>query len=245
MVKNCLFSILKKENTGIKKINMMARIALFIYSLIGVLNILSAIIEQPLLRTITKPLLMPMLMLYVFSKTHILYRNKIVFILIFAWLGDLFLLIPGNSPLYFQLGLGSFLIMQIGYIRLFTSQNPRGGFVLIQWIAWPIVPVIVYVAFLLTFLMPHIPNALFVPVSLYALALGTMFYSAFLRTTDSSYFFVLLGALFFVFSDSFLAIAKFYYSFPGNSIMIMGTYIPAQLLLIFGLCKLQSNPIIN
>lgn len=217
----------------------MARIALFIYSLIGALNILSTIIEQPLLRTLTKPLLMPILMLYVFSQTHILIRNKLIFILVFAWLGDMFLLIPGNSPMYFQIGLGSFLIMQIGYIRLFSSQTSSGGFDLKQWVSWPIVPVILYVAFLLTFLLPLIPIALFIPVSLYALALGSMLYSAFLRKRDSSYFLILLGATFFVFSDSFLAIAKFYYFFSGNSIMIMGTYIPAQLLLIIGLCKLQ------
>ena len=218
----------------------MARIALLIYSLIGALNLLSVTIELPLLRTLTKPLLMPMLMLYVFSQTDILNRNKLIFILIFAWFGDLFLLIPGNSPLYFQLGLGSFLIMQIGYIRLFSVQNKHGGFVLNQWISWPIVPVILYVAFLLTFLMPHIRITLFVPVSLYAIALGSMFYSAFLRKIDSSYFLILLGAMFFVISDSFLAIAKFYYSFPGNSLLIMITYIPAQLLLVLGLCKLQK-----
>jgi len=222
----------------------MARIALLIYSLIGAVNLLSVTIELPLLRTLTTPLLMPMLMLYVFSQTHILNRNKLIFILIFAWFGDLFLLIPGNSPLYFQLGLGSFLIMQIGYIRLFSVQNKHGGFVLNQWISWSIVPVILYVAFLLTFLMPHIRIALFVPVSLYAIALGSMFYSAFLRKIDSSYFLILLGAMFFVISDSFLAIAKFYYSFPGNSLLIMITYIPAQLLLVLGLCKLQKLKIV-
>ena len=70
----------------------MARIALLIYSLIGALNILSAVMEQPLLRTFTKPLLMPMLLLYVFSQTHIEIRNKLIFILVFAWLGDMFLL---------------------------------------------------------------------------------------------------------------------------------------------------------
>lgn len=218
----------------------MARIALFIYSLIGALNLLSAIIDQPLLRTLTKPLLMPMLMLYVFSQSHILNRKKLIILLIFAWLGDLFLLIPGNSSLYFQLGLGSFLIMQIGYIGLFSSQNPQGGFVLNQWISWFIAPIIIYVVILLIFLMPHIPIALFIPVCLYAIALGSMLYSAFLRKMDSTYFLVLFGAVFFVLSDSFLAVAKFYYPFPGSSFCIMITYIPAQLLLILGLCKFQK-----
>lgn len=217
----------------------MARIALFIYSLIGALNILSAVIEQPLLRTLTKPLLMPMLLLFVFSQSHIIIRNKLIFILIFAWLGDIFLLIPGNSPLYFQLGLGSFLIMQIGYIRLFSSQSSAGFFNLRQWFSWPIIPVFMYVVGFLAFLLPIIPSGLYIPVGLYALALGAMLYAAFLRKMDSSYYFILIGAIFFIISDSLLALAKFYYSFSGNSIMIMGTYIPAQLLLILGLCKLQ------
>jgi uncharacterized membrane protein YhhN len=219
----------------------MARIALLIYSLIGALNILSAVIEQPLLRTFTKPLLMPMLLLYVFSQTHIEIRNKLIFILVFAWLGDMFLLIPGNSSLYFQLGLGSFLIMQIGYIRLFSSQSSAGYFNLRQWFSWPIIPVFIYVVGFLAFLMPLIPTALYIPVGLYALALGTMLYAAYLRKMDSSYYFILIGAIFFIISDSLLALAKFYYSFPGNSIMIMGTYIPAQLLLMLGLCKLQPK----
>lgn len=219
----------------------MARIALFIYSLIGALNILSAIIEQPMLRTVTKPLLMPMLMLYVFSQTHILIRNKLIFILIFAWLGDMFLLIPGNSPLYFQLGLGSFLVMQIAYIRLFSSQSSAGYFDLRQWFSLPIIPVLIYVIGFLAFLLPLISAALYIPVSLYALALGAMLYSAFLRKKDSSYNLIFIGAIFFVISDSLLALAKFYFSFSGNSIYVMLTYILAQLLLILGLCKLQPK----
>jgi uncharacterized membrane protein YhhN len=219
----------------------MARIALFIYSLIGALNLLSAIIEQPLLRTLTKPLLMPMLMLYVFAQTHILNRNKLIFILIFAWLGDLFLLFQGNSPLYFQLGLGSFLIMQIAYIRLFSSQSSAGRFNVGQWFSLPIIPVLIYVVGFLAFLLPLIPAALYIPVSLYALALGAMLYSAYLRKMDSSYYFIFIGAILFVISDSLLALVKFYFSFSGNSIYVMLTYILAQLLLILGLCKLQSK----
>jgi uncharacterized membrane protein YhhN len=219
----------------------MARIALFIYSLIGALNILSAVIEQPLLRTLTKPLLMPMLLLYVFSQTHILIRNKLIFILIFAWLGDMFLLIPGNSPLYFQLGLGSFLIMQIAYIRLFSSQSSAGYFNVGQWLSLPIIPVLIYVVGFLAFLLPIIPVALYVPVGLYALALGAMLYAAYLRKMDSSYYLIFIGAIFFVISDSLLALAKFYFSFSGNSIYVMFTYIMAQLLLILGLCKLRPK----
>jgi len=219
----------------------MARIALFIYSLISALNLLSAVIEQPMLRTLTKPLLMPMLLLYVFLQTHILIRNKLIFILVFAWLGDMFLLIPGNLPLYFQLGLGSFLIMQIAYIRLFSSQSSAGYFNASQWFSLPIIPILIYVVGFLAFLLTLIPVALYVPVGLYALALGTMLYAAYLRKMDSSYYFIFIGAILFVISDSLLALAKFYFSFSGNSIYVMFTYIMAQLLLILGLCKLQPK----
>jgi uncharacterized membrane protein YhhN len=219
----------------------MARIALLIYSLIGALNILSAVIELPMLRTVTKPLLMPMLMLYVFSQSPILIRNKLIFILVFAWLGDVFLLFQGNSSLYFQLGLGSFLIMQIGYIRLFSLQSSTGNFNLGQWFSLSIIPVLIYVVGFLAFLLPLIPAALYIPVSLYALALGAMLYAAYLRKLDSSYYFIFIGAILFVISDSLLALAKFYFSFTGNSIYVMFTYISAQLLLIIGLCKLQPK----
>ena len=219
----------------------MARKALLIYSLIGALNILSAVIELPMLRTVTKPLLMPMLMLYVFSQSPILIRNKLIFILVFAWLGDVFLLFQGNSSLYFQLGLGSFLIMQIGYIRLFSLQSSTGKFNVGQWFSLSLIPVLIYVVGFLAFLLPLIPAALYIPVSLYALALGAMLYAAYLRKLDSSYYFIFIGAILFVISDSLLALAKFYFSFTGNSIYVMFTYILAQLLLIIGLCKLQTK----
>ncbi len=219
----------------------MARIALLIYSLIGALNILSAVIELPMLRTVTKSLLMPMLMLYVISQRHIIIRNKLIFILVFAWLGDVFLLFQGNSSLYFQLGLGSFLIMQIGYIRLFSLQSSTGNFNLGQWFSLSIIPVLIYVVGFLAFLLPLIPTALYIPVCLYALALGAMLYAAYLRKLDSSYYFIFIGAILFVISDSLLALAKFYFSFTGNSIYVMLTYILAQLLLIIGLCKLQPK----
>lgn len=217
----------------------MSKIALFFYTLAGAANILSAIIDQHLLRALSKPLLMPALMLFVLSQKHVLHRNKLIFILFFAWFGDMFLLIPGSNPWYFQLGLGAFLIMQIAYIRIFLSQGFSGIFVLKQWISWPIIPVLIYVIGFLTFLIPYISQALIFPVGIYAIALGAMLFSAFLRKQDSTYFLVLVGALFFVISDSILAYAKFYSPFFGNSIYVMSNYILAQLLLILGLCNLQ------
>lgn len=153
---------------------------------------------------------------------------------IFALLGDVFLLIPGDNPLYFQLGLGSFLIMQLSYIRLFVRQTEDK-----VWIPFharqPLAGVIIYVFLFLAFLNPYLADGMKIPVTLYAFALGAMLYFA-IRLKNQM---IVWGAFLFVVSDSVLAFGKFYYSFPGISTVVMLTYILAQLLLMSALCKLE------
>jgi len=182
-------------------------------------------------RLVTKPLLLILLM------GHITVENPkpaLFFTAVFALLGDVFLMIPGDSALYFQLGLGSFLVMQLSYIRLFAKQADE-----VSWIPAharkPLAGILIYVFSFLAFLNPYLADAMKIPVSLYAFALGSMLYFA-IRLKHQTIFW---GALFFVVSDSVLAFGKFYYSFPGISFVVMSTYIVAQLLLISALCKLQ------
>jgi uncharacterized membrane protein YhhN len=182
-------------------------------------------------RLVTKPLLLILLM------GHIAVENPkpaLFFTAVFALLGDVFLMIPGDSALYFQLGLGSFLVMQLSYIRLFAKQADE-----VSWMPAharkPLAGILIYVFSFLAFLNPYLAEAMKIPVTLYAFALGSMLYFA-IRLKHQTIFW---GALFFVVSDSVLAFGKFYYSFPGISFVVMSTYIVAQLLLISALCKLQ------
>ena len=182
-------------------------------------------------RFVTKPLLLILLM------GHIAVENPkpaLFFTAIFALLGDVFLMIPGNNPLYFQLGLGSFLVMQISYIRLFVKQADA-----VSWIPvharQPLAGILIYVFSFLAFLNPQLVEGMKIPVTLYAFALGSMLYFA-IRLNNRM---ITWGAFLFVVSDSVLAFGKFYYSFPGISFIVMSTYIVAQLLLISALCKLQ------
>ncbi len=182
-------------------------------------------------RWVTKPLLLLLLM------GHIALENPeavLFFTAIFALLGDVFLMIPGDSPLYFQLGLGSFLIMQISYIRLFAKQADEDSWIPVH-ARKPLAGILIYVFSFLAFLNPYLADAMKIPVTLYAFALGSMLYFA-IRLGHKTIFW---GAFFFVVSDSVLAFGKFYYSFPGISFVVMSTYIVAQLLLISALCKLQ------
>ena len=186
---------------------------------------LLAIWVYPDLRYVTKPLLMILL-----AGVVGLESKSLLFVLFFAWLGDVFLMLPGDDPLFFQLGLGSFLVMQFAYIRLFHQRSSRFWHVSI----WPIG---LYVFGLLFFLWPHLGVALRIPVVVYAFALGAMLYFA-TKLRDQILFW---GAFLFVASDSLLALGKFYYAIPGNSFWVMGTYILAQLLLMTRLRKLQGT----
>jgi uncharacterized membrane protein YhhN len=182
-------------------------------------------------RMITKPLLLILLMGHIAMENP---KPALFFTAVFALLGDVFLMLPGDSPLYFQLGLGSFLIMQLSYIRLFFRQASEHAWIPVHALK-PLVGILIYVFSFLAFLNPYLSEAMKIPVILYAFALGSMLYFA-IRLQHQKIFW---GAFFFVVSDSVLAFGKFYYSFPGISFVVMSTYIVAQLLLISALCKLQ------
>jgi len=181
-------------------------------------------------RLVTKPLLLILLMGHIAMENP---KPALFFTAVFALLGDVFLMLP-DSALYFQLGLGSFLIMQLSYIRLFAKQASEEAWVPAH-ARKPLAGVIIYVFSFLAFLNPHLVSGMKIPVTLYAFALGAMLYFA-VRLRNQL---IVCGAFLFVVSDSVLAFGKFYYSFPGISSVVMSTYIVAQLLLISALCKLQ------
>ena len=211
----------------------MKNIFLKLFWLDAVVELLSPILlaSHPEVRLVTKPLLLILLMGHIAQVNP---KPALFFTAIFALLGDVFLMLPGDSPLYFQLGLGSFLVMQLSYIRLFYKQASEEVLVP-AYARQPLAGVFIYVFLFLAFLNPHLADGMNIPVTLYAFALGSMLYFA-IRLRNKA---VVMGAFFFVVSDSVLAFGKFYYSFPGISSVVMSTYIVAQLLLISALCKLQ------
>jgi uncharacterized membrane protein YhhN len=185
----------------------------------------------PEARLVSKPLLMILLMGHVAVENP---KPALFFTTIFALLGDVFLMIPGDNPLYFQMGLGSFLVMQLSYIRLFVRQTEDKAWIPVHT-RQALAGILIYVFSFLAFLNPHLADAMKIPVTLYAFALGAMLYFA-IRLKNQM---IVWGAFFFVVSDSVLAYGKFYYSFQGISFVVMATYILAQLLLMSALCKLE------
>ena len=83
-----------------------------------------------------------------------------------------------------------------------------------------------------------------IPVIVYMLAILSMSTSAFLRKDKVnilSYGLVFLGAIFFMISDSILALNKFHQPIPWSNISIMVTYAMAQYLIVIGVLKLKDN----
>lgn len=206
----------------------------FLFVAIAELLIDAEILHIEWLRYVTKPLLMIQLMLFVHDNLLGSLKRQLIYTLLFAFLGDVFLMF--SQAIFFPLGLGSFLVMQVFYILTFSKKLPIQKFGFLDFTVFALV--ISYVALFLHILWLGVATELKIPVVVYAIALGSMAFFAYLRNKYAgglAYWMVLLGAIFFVISDSLLAYNKFVATITGNSFYVMGTYILAQLLLILGL----------
>ena len=193
----------------------------------------------PLLHFIAKPLLIPVLILLLyFSKNTVPRRKLIVTGLFFSWLGDIFLLFDAENNLFFIFGLVCFLTTHIFYIIYFLK-IPSSTISLLKKQPWLVLLVIAYGAALVWLLHPHLGN-LKIPVIIYAAVICTMLLCSlhiFLKVNTPANLFYLSGAVFFVLSDSLLAINKFYHPFAFAGVFIMLTYCAAQYFIVNGFIK--------
>jgi len=159
-------------------------------------------------------------------------RNLKVLVLC-AWAaslaGDAFLAWSG----YFMQGLASFLTAHVLYSILFVKSGPRA------WNLFAAVPLGLFGAVMATWLIASggVAGGLVAPVMLYLSVILTMAMIAVARykaepTLASRT--VLIGALFFVVSDSLLAINKFVLTLPYSGLLVLGTYYSAQECILLG-----------
>ncbi|MGC4020450.1 MAG: lysoplasmalogenase [Cyclobacteriaceae bacterium] len=208
---------------------MGKRIFLFVFVLIAVAEILVQLFNRQELNVFIKPLIVLSLMGYYFQNAEL--KNRLfVFVLIFCWLGDVFLLFDHINQLYFMAGLGSFLIAHILLIFLYRQLRTTQG----SGLNGPqkiraAFPIILIGTGLVTVLYPSL-GGLTIPVMMYALALTLMVLQSVFRygfTTSASFWNVFGGAMFFMISDSMLAINKFMHPFSYAGSLVIATYIAA------------------
>lgn len=206
-----------------------SRWLLVLFGLAAVADLLFATYDLPY-RWYTKPFIMIFLtILFVLecgdAKKHLLF----IVALIFAWLGDTFLLFDGRS--YFMLGLGSFLIMQLLYSYSFHRQTDRDA----AKVHWPYLLGVLAFGIGFNALLWNYTDHVRIPVLLYAGAIALMVYTGLTRSRSLlGYQDIAIGVVLFLISDSVLSFNLFHTSTAAAGFIVMFTYITAQYLIVTG-----------
>ena len=168
-----------------------------------------------ILKLLTTSLIILMPLLYASVKNS-LFAKSIIIGLIFCLIGDFSLLFEH----YFTIGLISFLVGHIFFIRSFTVVN--------GW-HWPLkigIPLTFIAGILLCLIYSNL-NSFFTPVLIYIVVIVIMSWQRiFLQLSSSNEVFKSVGyaVSLFMFSDGILALNKFYIHFSSAGILILSTY---------------------
>jgi len=197
--------------------------------------------NNPSLIYISKPLLMPCLMIYFYqsvTKKDCLITKILLISLFFSFLGDVFLMLPIDA---FIFGLASFLVAHILYITAFWKENNGFPETNLKTVLTRLMILLFPASILFAEMQKNLGN-LILPVVIYILVIETMGLTAWLRREYQSlnaYFLTFLGAILFIISDSTIAINKFIQPFAFARIITMLTYIAGQFLIIEGMVRSQ------
>ena len=198
-------------------------ILFFVVAIFDVIGIISNITW---LQIVSKPLIiLTLFVLYYFSAEK--RNNWYLLALFFSFLGDVFLLDKNG---FFLLGIGSFLITQILFIKLIISQLRK---VRVHHIIITLLPFVVYFTVLISTIKENLTE-FFIPVVIYGISISffgmVSFLNYFINKSKRSVV-LLIGAVLFIASDSMIALNKFHEPRIIYPVAIMITYIFAQYLI--------------
>ena len=197
-----------------------------------------------LLVYIFKPLIVISLILFAWkfqSFPDTRYRTIFFTALLFALLGDVFLMIRGAD--LFIPGLASFLIMQFLYISVFSRDIHSSVFTGKYLTA--AFPLLLFAFALYALLFSYLPDSVMrIAVAIYSVSISSMAWMAWLRkgfVSLGSFKFVFAGATLFMISDSLIAIDRFLHPIPLGTIWVMVSYAAAQYLIVMGVLKNKTG----
>ncbi|MCE5260045.1 MAG: lysoplasmalogenase [Chloroflexi bacterium] len=189
------------------------------------LTIYASLTDHRTLQYIAKPLTTALILVMALTLPAAnapTYRQYIAVGLVFSLLGDILLMLPKNMFIY---GIVSFLLTHLCYTAAFT----QGTELHIQWL----LPLLLIPAMVSFFIWSRL-GKLRVPVLIYELVIITMVWRALaqLETLGTqSALLAVYGALFFLLSDTMLAIDRFGKHFRLAPLLVLGTYYLAQWLI--------------
>jgi uncharacterized membrane protein YhhN len=182
-------------------------------------------------RSVAKPMIVTSLLGFYITNAQ-KQSNSFTMALIFALLGDIFLMIESES--FFMLGLGSFLLMQILYIVEFLKDKTVfSTHTVLTYAGLDILGLL-----FLYILWPHL-GGLQWPVAFYVLAICSMVATAISRQRNVRWYgAVIVGVFLFFISDAWIALTKFgVITDHISDIVIMTTYMAAQYLIVRGMVE--------
>ncbi|MHA2400658.1 MAG: lysoplasmalogenase [Promethearchaeota archaeon] len=218
---------------------MLQYIFLVIFFLVVAVEIFGEIKENQKIIYGTKPLLMPLLILfYIFGVLELGSLDQVDWLIMVAliggWAGDIFLMLEDEEK-WFLFGMGAFFINQIFYIISFLlSIGSYSGFNV--WGLFLLAPSLL----ILLFTVPRFikkTGDMKIPVLVYMAAILLMHITAILRIAEFSglpFILVYVGSLSFIFSDASIAVNKWAGEFHNARFIIMTTYVMAQFYIALG-----------
>jgi uncharacterized membrane protein YhhN len=216
---------------------MIEYIFLVIFFIIAIITGYGEYKENDKINYISKPLLMPLLILfYIFGVFEATTRVDwlIVVALIGGYAGDIFLMFKGQDK-WFLFGMIGFFVNQIFYvISFFLSISNIANFNI--WGLFLLGPVIL----ILAIIVPRFINKtekFKIPVFIYLGAILLMHIAAILRLAEFQglpFILVYVGSISFIFSDATIAVDKWDTEVTQGRLIIRSTYIMAQFFITLG-----------
>lgn len=200
-----------------------ARLPLVLFLAAAVLQLVARAFDFDLLGSITKPMLMPLLLAFVMISVGPGFGPSSRWLgigLCFAWFGDIALM--SSHEAWFAIGILMFLVMQLCYITGYFRLGARDGLRRHRWL------LIVYPLFWIianALLWPGL-GAMRIPILIYSAALVSMAMCAMAVGPWMG-----VGGTLFMFSDLLIGEGVAYGGFPGSDFVIMLLYILGQLII--------------
>jgi uncharacterized membrane protein YhhN len=211
----------------------------FLFAIVSLLEIVFVTTNNQTLRYFSKPLIIPLLATIYISYQHPrkpILKDHILLGLFFSWVGDVLLQMPN----LFVPGLLSFLTAHVFYIIYFAkTKSDQHSFFKLRPIM--LIAVMAYLVEFIYILWPTL-GPMRIPVLIYGITISTMLSAAlwqYQKLENKTALYFIIGATLFVTSDSLLALNMFKENFSMAGILIMSTYILAQLFIVLGAIRVQ------
>lgn len=219
-----------------------------IFAVIVIIELAGRLTDNIVLDYAVKPLIMVWITVYfLLNARKKSFRAAVVSAFFFSWVGDVLLMLSNGlgNELLFYAGVGGFFLAQVTYIFIFllNTENDIKG-LLRRNPLW-IIPLAGYGVLIYLFLYPRLEGVMVYILLVYAVSLVGMSLAALNRrdrVNIRSFRLVFAGSIFFLLSDSILAIDKFRTEIPFAGFLIMLTYITAQYLIMRGLILERPKP---